>query len=1149
MKKILYQKNKRSLRLKFNLKMKLSALFLFVTLFTVQANTSYSQVTKISLKLNNVKIERLIDVIESKSDFRFIYKIKDVDLNRIVSVSAKEEKVTSILERVFGKTLTTFNVIDKQIFLTKKLVPPAEEIEKAQVQDREIKGTVIDETNTPLLGVTILVKGTTTGTSTDFDGNYTIKVKDPNAVLVFSYVGFETLEVPVNDKTTINVTLKESAAELDEVVLVSFGKQKKTSLISSVTTIKPSDLKIPSSNLTNSLAGRVSGVIGFQRSGEPGLGADDATFFIRGVTSFGYGNNPLILIDGVELTVRDLARLQPDDIAEFSIMKDATATSLYGARGANGVIFVTLKEGVEGPLRVNVRAETSMSQPTKNVDFADPITFMLLHNESVRTRDPLGLLPYSQEKVDQTIAGANPLLYPTTNWQEELFKNHTLNKRINFNLNGGGKVARYYVSVSASQDNGILKVPKISNFNSNIKFQQFQLRSNTNVKLSKTTNLKLNFTGNYDDYTGPIDSGSGLYAKVVRTNPVYFRPFYEKDEENQYTSHILFGNFGDGDYLNPYADLARGYRETGSSKVIAQVEVEQDFSFVTEGLNWKMIVNANRESGNSIVRSYNPYFYQPILNRETGAIRLNPLNQEDGTEFLDYNEVNKYVTSSTYFESRLTYNKTINDIYDVSGLLVFTTNNRRISNAGSLQGSLPFRNMGLAGRFTLGVQDRYFTEFTFGYNGSERFAKKKRWGYFPSLAFGWVVSNEDFFEKHKDVVNLLKLKATYGLVGSDQIGSEFDRFFYLSQVNLNGGSGYVTGTDFDKFLPGVSIQRYANDEISWETGAKFNAGIELGLFNEFNLEADYFIENRSNILSDRIMSSSLGLEAGVRANIGEAVSRGIDGRITYNKSFSNGLWIQAMGNFTYATNKITKIEEPDYTDTPWLSRVGKPINQNWGYIAERLFVDQNEVNNSPVQTFGEYTGGDIKYRDINGDGRISGLDRVPLGNPGVPEIVYGFGISAGFKNIDFSCFFQGVANESFWINPRTTAPFVNSVGNGIQGNNQLLQVWADSHWSESNRDIYAKWPRLSPEIINNNVQTSTWFMQDGSFMRLKSAELGYTIPQKIANKWGLSNFRFYVSGTNLLTFSKFKLWDPEMAWNGLGYPTQMVINTGLQISL
>lgn len=1027
------------------------------------------------------------------------------------------------------------------------------ENEPVTSQQIEIKGTVVDEGNTPLMGVTVLIKGTARGTTTDFDGKYNLKVDDSKAILVFSYVGFTTEEIPVASKKIIDVTLKESSESLDEVVLVSFGKQKKISVISSISTVKPAELKIPSSNLTTALAGRVSGIIGFQRSGEPGLGADDATFFIRGVTSFGYANSPLVLIDGVELTIRDLARLQTDDIEEFSIMKDATATSLYGARGANGVIYVTLKEGVEGPLKVNVRIETAVSQPTQNVNFADPITYMRLHNEAVRTRDPLGLLPYSQEKVDQTIAGANPILYPTTDWQKELFKENTFNKKINFSLNGGGKVARYYVSVTGSQDNGILNVPNISSFNSNIKYQQYQLRSNTNVILTETTKLKLSFTNTYDNYTGPLDSGAGIYNKVVRTNPVYFKPYYEKDEANQFTNHILFGNYGDGRYLNPYADMAKGYRETGSSKTLGQVEIEQELDFVTEGLLAKVVVHANRESGNTINRSYRPFYYQPILNRETGAIRLNPLNEETGTEFLDYSETDKFVTESTYFESRLTYNKNIADKYDVSGLLVFTMNNRKISGAGSLQGSLPYRNMGLAGRFTLSSKDTYFGEFTFGYNGSERFSKNNRWGYFPSLAFGWVVSNEEFFANAKDVVSLLKLKTTYGLVGSDQIGSEYDRFFYLSQVELNAGRGYSTGTDFDKYLSGVAIQRYANDQISWETGAKFNAGIELGLFKDFKLEADYFMENRSNILSDRIISSSLGLEAGVKANIGEARTKGIDGRITYNKSFDNGLWVQVMANYTYSTNEITKIEEPDYSATPWLSRVGQPINQTWGYIAERLFVDQKEVDNSPVQSFGEYSGGDLKYRDINGDGRISGLDRVPIGNPTVPEMVYGFGASAGFKGVDFSFFFQGVANASFWISPYATAPFINTVvadnsGFGI-GNNQLLQVWADSHWSEDNRDIYAKWPRLSPNVIGNNNQSSTWFMQDGAFMRLKSAELGYSIPEKLANNWGLTDLRIYVSGTNLLTFSKFKLWDPEMAWNGLGYPTQKVFNAGLQISL
>ncbi|MDX1365030.1 MAG: TonB-dependent receptor [Arenibacter latericius] len=1025
------------------------------------------------------------------------------------------------------------------------VVEANDDINVAQ-QTRTITGTITDENGTILFGVNVVVLGSTRGVQSNFDGEYSIKANEGD-ILEFSYLGMQSKRITVADKDVINVVLAEDAEALDEVVLVSFGKQKKASVISSVSTIKPADLKIPSSNLTTALAGNVAGMIAYQRTGEPG--ADNAQFFIRGVTSFGYGNSPLILIDGVELTTQDLARLQPDDIASFSIMKDATATSLYGARGANGVIYVTTKEGVEGPARISARFETTMSQATQNIEFADPITYMRMHNEAIKTRDPLGISRYSLEKIDKTIAGANPILYPVTDWQKELFKDYTINKRFNFSINGGGKVAQYYVSLAASQDNGVLDVPKVNNFNSNIDYKQFQLRSNTNIALSETTKLKLSFIGNYDDYTGPLDSGQTLYRKVMQSNPVLFRPYYEKDESNSYVNHILFGNYDNGNYINPYADMVKGYRESGSSKIISQVELEQDLSGIIDGLMGKVIVNANRESGNSVNRSYRPFFYEPRINPITGKQILTPMNEETGTEYLDYNETGKFVLSSSYLESSLTYNKDITEDYDLSGMLVFTMNNRRVSGAGNLQASLPYRNMGLAGRFTFSAHEKYFGELTFGYNGSERFHKKERWGFFPSVAAGWIVSNEEFFENYTDAVNLLKFKATYGLVGNDQIGSAADRFFYLSQVNLNDSSyGFRTGRDFDNFTSGVSIQRYPNDNITWETATKFNLGIELGLFNQFTLEADYFTEHRTNILANRIITASMGLESSVRANIGEAKSRGIDGSIVYNNSFSNGMWLQARANFTYSTNEITKIEEPDYTDTPWLSRVGQPINQQWGYIAERLFVDEDEVNNSPVQTFGEYAGGDIKYKDINGDGRISGLDRVPIGNPTSPEIVYGFGASAGYKGFDISAFFQGLGNESFWIDAWNTAPFVD-VWPGGDANNQLLKVWADSYWSENNRDIYAKWPRLSTSNIGNNTQTSTWFMQDGTFLRLKSLEIGYTLPDRLLDKMKMNQVRFYVTGNNLLTFSKFKLWDPEMGGNGLGYPIQRVINAGVQISL
>lgn len=1008
----------------------------------------------------------------------------------------------------------------------------------AQAQEKMVKGTIFDETGQPLPGASVIVKGTTKGVSSDFDGLYSIKAKDTD-ILVFSFMGYASKEIKVKDKTTINVTLQPDAQNLDEVVIVSFGKQKKKSIVASITTVKPSELKVASSNLTTALAGRVSGLIAYQRGGEPGR--DNAEFFVRGVTTFGYGSSPLILIDGVELTVSDLRRLHPDDIAAFSIMKDATATALYGARGANGVIFVTTKEGKEGPVRVSARIETSFSQPTRDIELADPITYMRMGNEAVRTRDPLGLLPYSLEKIENTIAGTNSILYPTTDWYKELFKDYTMNKRFNFSLNGGGKTARYYLSVAGSQDNGILEVPSVSNFNSNINYKQYNIRSNTNINLTKTSKLKLSFNVNFTDYTGPRQGGGDIYRMVMRSNPVYFRPYYEKDATNEFTNHILFGNYGDGDYLNPYAQMVSGYQEGSNTKVVAQLEFNQDLDFVTDGLDFKLVFNGTKHSEYSVNRYYNPYYYTPRQNRETGFISLNPLNEESGTEYLSYNEGGKRITSSTYIESNLSYSKEIDDENEVSGLLVYTMNNRLYSNAGSLEKSLPYRNMGIAGRFTYANNQKYFAEVNFGYNGSERFAKKERWGLFPSVGLGWMASDEKFMESTKKVISKLKLKGSYGIVGNDQIGGPNDRFFYLSQVNLNSG-GFLTGEDFDNYVTGVSIQRYANDQITWETAKKINIGFELGLFNKLDLNVDVFKEDRSNILANRILPSSMGLQAGVRANIGEARSQGIDGSLVYTTDFNNGAWLQVRGNFTYATNEITKMEEPDYSATPWLSRVGQPINQIWGYVAERLFVDQAEVNNSPVQSFGgEYSGGDIKYRDINGDGKISALDRVPIGNPSAPEIVYGLGFSTGYKGFDVSCFFQGAANSSFWMSPSATAPFV--------GERQLLKAYADDYWSETNRNVYALWPRLSDNYVNNNIQTSTWFMQDGAFLRMKTAEIGYSLSEKLLSKLKMEKVRFYTSGTNLFVLSKFKLWDPEMGGNGLGYPNQRVLNLGVNISL
>lgn len=1006
-----------------------------------------------------------------------------------------------------------------------------------------VKGKVIEaETGEPLPGVSILIQNSTRGVITDIDGTFEIRVV-PSDKLVFSFLGMESQTIEVGDKTFIDVSMHPMVSELDEVTVVAFGKQKKESVVSSITTVAPTELQVPSSNLTTAFAGRIAGLISYQRSGEPGQ--DNAQFFIRGITSFGTGKrDPLILIDGVEMTSEDLSRLTADDIASFSVMKDANATALYGARGANGVILVTTKEGREGEVKVQFRAEGSFSSPTENIKFADPVTYMKLHNEAVRTRSPGVRLPYDEKKINYTERGIDPIRYPAVDWQDLLFDKNTFNQRYNLNISGGGKIARYYIAASYAIDNGIIKVDKRQNFNNNIKLKKYSLRSNVNVNLTPTTEAIVRLNGVFDDYQGPLDGGTDLYHKAVSANPVYFLPYYEPDEANIFTKHILFGNYGSGGYMNPYAEMLKGYRSDDRSSMYVQFELKQKLDFITEGLFARAMFNINRFAQLEVKRQYQPFFYtlapQIGNSKDYQLIALNP---DSGTDYLDYVPGEKKMENSMYFEGALQYNKSFAKKHALSGMLVFTLRELKNNTYNTLQLSLPHRNAGLAGRATYGYDDRYLLEANFGYNGSERFAKNERWGFFPSFGLGWIVTNEKFMAPYLNTFSKIKLKATYGLVGNDAIGPAEDRFFYLSNLNMSDdGRGISFGDTYSYYRPGISISRYEDPYITWEVSRKANYGVELNLWNSLEIQADYFTEKRSNILQTRSdIPSTMGLQATPRANIGKASGRGIDISVDYSKIFNKDFWTVIRGNFTYATSEFLVYEEPDYASIgiPWRSHVSQKLSQRWGYIAERLFVDDEEVKNSPVQSFGEYGAGDIKYKDINKDGCIDEKDLVPIGYPTTPEIIYGFGLSAGYRNFDFSCFFQGSGRSSFWIDPGATGPFI--------GERALLQVIADSHWSEANRDIYAFWPRLSDTEISNNNQTSTWWMRDGSFLRLKSLEIGYRFPDNISKLIHSKNARIYASGSNLFQIRKFKLWDPEQAGNPFNYPLQRVINIGLNI--
>ena len=1010
----------------------------------------------------------------------------------------------------------------------------------ALAQTKLVKGQVVDKEGNPLPGVSVLKLGTNDGTITSIDGKFAFVNIQESDSLRFTYVGFNAITIQVGKQTEINLIMSENASALEEVQVVAFQTQKKNSVIGSINAVNPSELKIAPTNMTNALAGKIAGVISYQRSGEPGQ--DNAEFFIRGVTSFGYANSPLILIDGLEVSTTDLARMEPDNIASFSIMKDATATALYGARGANGVILVTTKSGKKGKANISVRVENSISSPTMTNEFLGGVDYMELYNKALRTRDPEALLYYSKDKIEGTRNGLNPQIYPNVDWYNELFRSTVQNQKANMSVSGGGEVAQYYLSVSYTDEKGLLKVDKMNNFNNNIDIKRYNLRANIDVNLTKTTKAMVKFYSLIDRYNGPQNDAGSIFSMVMQANPVNFPKYYEKDETTQFINHVMFGNKGKGSYPNPYAEMVRGYKDRFTSTTTAQFQLEQDLEMITKGLKLRAMASLNSYSLSEIARGFTPFYYgMKEVDSELGVIHS--IEQiSEGTEYLSTTYSNKFASNSFYFEGVAQYNRTFNDKHDVGGLIVAYAR-ELLSDAGNdVYSSLPFRNMGISGRATYAYDSRYFLELNFGYNGSEKFSKKNRYGFFPSAGLGWVVSNEKFFTPQiKDIISNLKFKATYGLVGNDAISS--NRFYYLSSVNLNdGGKGHVWGEDFGNSYNGYNINNYANPDVTWEVAEKTNIGLELGLFGDANLQVDFFKENRTNIYMVReYIPTTMGLTAAIASNIGRAESHGVDGSLDYKVSINKDLWITSRVNFTYATNRIIENGEPDYPYA-YMSNIGQPMNQPRGLVAERLFIDELDVLNSPVQynQMGSYMAGDIKYVDINEDGKIDDSDMIPIGYPTVPEIVYGFGASSGYKCIDFSFFFQGSARSSFFIDPSSISPFVNE--------RNALQIIADNHWSDENPDPNAFWPRMSVNTVANNEKASTWWLRDGSFLRLKSVELGYTLPEKLLKKMKIEGARLYASGTNLLVFSKFKLWDPEMGGRGLGYPPQRIINLGLNFN-
>lgn len=1011
-----------------------------------------------------------------------------------------------------------------------------------QAKHKKVTGQVVDEDGNTVIGASVVLKSNPkVGAVTDADGNFTLDVTNTKDVLVVSYLGYQSQMIPMKGKTIFSITLKEDAKQLGDVVVTAFGAtQKKETVVGSIQTIRPNDLKVPSANLSTSFAGRMSGVVAYQRSGQPG--SNGANYFIRGISTISGVTSPLIIIDGVECASADLNALDPEVIESFSILKDATATAMYGTRGANGVMIVTTKSGIDTDHPViSARVECNVTQPTRRPKFVDGVTYMKLFNEACTNQFGSGATGlYSQDKIENTALGTDPYIYPNVDWYKELFNNSAFNQKANFNIRGGSRKIDYFMNVAVNHESSMLKNRAKDfgmSYDNGIDYKRYAFQNNLNFHISKSSTISLHLNVWLSDLDGPSAGVGSFYSTIMNTNPVDFPVCYPADG----TAWVKWGTTAGGQTLttdNPVAKATQGYNNTFESEVVANLDFEQKLDFITKGLRFKALLSFKNWSQTGTYRSqgYNLYTLAGFKRNDDGTFDMDLSPKDTPTKPVLGTSGGQNGDRRYYFQAFVDYNRRFGK-HNVGGMALYNQTQYNSNSVSNLYNALPRRKMGFAFRASYDYDSRYLAEFNAGYNGSENFAKGHRWGFFPSFALGYNISRESFWAPLEDIISNFKIRGSYGLVGNDQIGGE--RFIYLADVTLQS-YGFTTGYGNNAVTYyGPSYNRYQNNEISWEIGHKLNIGFDAQLFRSLNITFDAFREIRDHIFQQKnSIPNYLGTaNSRIYGNLAKVKSWGWDASVDYGVNIGKDWTVQFKGTFTYARNKVLEYDQAA-SIRPALSLIGHGVNDIWGYVSNGLYVDEADVANNPKSTLGNIAiaPGDIKYvdqpdADGNYDGKITVDDRVPMGYPSVPEIVYGFGPSISYKHFDFSFFMQGAARTSLMMSG--FHPF------GTSYNRNVLQFIADNHWSPTNQNIDATYPRLTRYDNSHNQQYSDYWLRDASFLKLKNMEIGYTY----------KNMRFYVSGSNLLTFSKFKLWDPEMGGgSGLSYPTQRTYNLGVSIT-
>lgn len=1074
-----------------------------------------------TIRIGNVtNLKELIRQIEAQTSYKVSYQGNLAD-NITIKADPSKHNVEELLADALRGTGISYVIRYNTIILTQEQ-PRAEAAQQAS-QTRHIAGRVIDaETKEPIIGATVWVKDSALGTNTNVDGAFDYTFTGHYGYIAVSYIGYQTQEFPV---TNLPKVIELSAGnELDEVVVVGYGTQKKASVVGSIASVSVNDIRMPTAKISNNLAGQLAGVISVQRSGEPGA---SSTFWIRGISTFGSSTTPLVLVDGIE---RDLDLVDIEDIKDFSILKDAAATAIYGVRGANGVILITTREGIVGKPQINIRFEAGMVQPTKVPDMLDAVQFAELWNAAA------GSEVYTPEVIQKYRDGSDPDLYPNVDWVDYLYKDLSFNERVNVNVTGGGSTAKYYISGGFYNEDGLFARDNMKEYNTSVFYRKFNFRSNVEVQLHKYTKLNVNLATTFERKNEPgtaasNSGGTGIWNYAIKSAPNVFPAVY---------SNGLLPGPGANNGENPYVLLTQtGYREKFYNTAQSLFSLTQDLGdWVTKGLTVTVKGSFDAKNYNHLARTKTPPQYMASGRDEFGDLILQ--QTVVGTDNLTYAESHSGYRS-VYLEASVNWARSFGK-HDLSALFLYQQSQRNDVGIDKSEPelALPYRHQGIAGRITYSYDNRYFIEGNFGYNGSENFSPGKRFGFFPSVAAGYVISNEKFFEPVRGVIDLLKIKASYGIVGNDKIGTgdNVRRFIYNGTVN--SGSSYYFGTT-PHSSSSIQMGDWPNPNVGWEEAHKLNVGVDLSLFSKLKISADYFKEKREGIfLQRRSIPVYVGLSTQPWVNIGKMRNSGVDASLEYHQTIGQDLHLTVRGNFTYARNMIVDQDQPDYKYL-YMNRTGQARYQTFGLVAAGLFRDQADIDAWPKQSFGDVEPGDIKYLDLNGDGVVDSYDTKPIGYTSIPEIVYGFGFSLQWKAFDFSAFFQGVGHVSFSTLTDQTLGF--NARNSREAN--LFSDVYDNYWTPERLD--AKYPRLYIGTNNNNNQTSTFWMANGRYMRLKNLEIGYTLPKRISQKMAMQNMRVYLSGVNLFTFSPFKLWDPDLQTGATNYPNNRIINIGLTI--